>query len=65
MKTMFANVFGSGRTTKMDNHELTLVKRYLEGALSVQVPAGDVRHEGYQQACKNVLAFVESIEKRR
>lgn len=66
MRTMFANVFGSGRTTKMTNHELTLVKRYLEGSLSVKVlNENDVRFQGYQEACKNVLRFIEGIESRR
>lgn len=49
---------------KKENHELTLVKRYLEGALDAKFD-GSQRHEGYQAACQNVLNFLKSIEERR
>ena len=66
MSSMFVNVFGSGRTTKMkkENHDLTLVKRYLEGALDAKFD-GSQHHGGYQAACQNVLSFLKSIEERR
>jgi hypothetical protein len=49
--------------SEMKNKDLELVKRYLEGALSVKTDGTD-RHDGYLQACKNVYAFIETVEKR-
>ncbi len=65
MSSMFVSAFVniSGTTKMTKNKDLELVKRYLEGALSVKTDGSD-RHEGYQQACRNVYAFIENVEKR-
>lgn len=45
------------------NHDLEVVKKYIEGALSVE-SQGNVFHEGYLEAMKNVYNFIKLVEKR-
>lgn len=47
----------------MTNHELDLVRKYLQGALE-PLPGweDDTFTKGYLAACRNVLAFLESVD---
>lgn len=45
------------------NHDLEVVKKYLEGALSVEGMSG-AHSEGYRLAIQNVYNFIKLVEKR-
>lgn len=44
------------------NHDITVIKKYLEGALSVEGMNG-LHSEGYRLAIQNVYNFVKLVEK--
>lgn len=45
------------------NRDLEVVKKYLEGALSVEGMSGD-HSDGYRLAIQNVYNFVKLVEKK-